>query len=116
MARVHPLDAVWDEFWVSLASLLRSYTAAHGLSSNRHAEVEVEIEESKISVRSGAKWLRFQRDNAFVTWTRDNGTRGDFQLTEHGRVRTTTGEEELDLAAESWARELMHDYTTELAR
>ena len=29
------------ELWVSLASLLRSYTAAHGLNGNRQATVEL---------------------------------------------------------------------------
>jgi hypothetical protein len=112
--RVHTQEAVWSELWRSLASLLRSYTAVHGLSGNRQATVDLKQEE--ISVRHGAKWLRLQRNNAFVAWTRDNGTRGEFELTEHGRVRSSTGEEELDLAAEAWARELMQEHTTELAR
>jgi hypothetical protein len=114
--QVHSSDAIWGELWISLGSLLRSYTAAHGLNCNRHAMVEVEIDESKISICRGAKWLRFQRENAFVTWARDNGSSGEFELTVHGRVRGSNGEEELDLAAESWARELMHDHTTELAQ
>ena len=41
------LDGDWtatvdaSELWVSLASLLRSYTAAHGLNGNRQATVEL---------------------------------------------------------------------------
>ncbi len=111
---VHPPEAIWGELWTSFASLLRSYTAAHGLSGNRQAMVE--LQEETVTVRHGAKWLRLQRDNAFVTWTRDNGSSGKFEFTEHGRVRNESGEEELDLAAECWARELMQEPTTELAR
>jgi hypothetical protein len=113
-ARVRMADKVWSELWASLASLLRSYTAAHGLSGNRQATVE--LEEENIIVHHGAKWLRLERSNAFVTWTRDNGARGQFELTEHARIRSTTGEEELDLAAEAWARDLMQDNTAELKR
>ncbi len=39
------------ELWVSLASLLRSYTAAHGLNGNRQATVE--LGEEQITVRHG---------------------------------------------------------------
>jgi hypothetical protein len=112
--QVHPPEALWGELWTSLASLLRSYTAVHGLSGNRQATVE--LVEEKISVRHGARWLRFVRNSAFVTWMRENGSSGEFELTEHGRVRSSTGEEELDLAAESFARELMQDHKAELAR
>ncbi len=107
-------STIFAELWISLASLLRSYTAAHGLSGDRQATIEQE--EEKIIVRHGAKWLRLQRENAIVTWMRENGTSGRFELTGHGRVRSSTGEEELDLAAESWARELMQDRTAELAQ
>ncbi len=106
--------AIFAELWISLASLLRSYTAAHGLNSNRHATVE--LQEKTISVHHGAKWLRLERDNAIVTWTRENGSSGNLELTEHGRLRSKTGEEELDLAAELWARELMQEHSKELTR
>jgi len=35
------LEKLYVELWVSLASLLRSYTAAHGLNGNRQATVEL---------------------------------------------------------------------------
>jgi len=110
----HPGEQLYCELWRSLASLLRSYTAAHGLSVSRQAAVE--FDQEKISVRYGRKWLRLERSNAIVTSTRENGAREKFELTEHGRLRGKTGEEELDLAAELWARELMQEQTQELTR
>jgi hypothetical protein len=98
---------LYAEFWTSLASLLRTYTAAHGLHGNRQASIEAEKE--KITVRHGKKWLRLERSNAIVTWTRENGISGTMQLTEHGRLLGPEGEEEMDLAAEAWARDLMQD-------
>ena len=41
---------VYIELWVSLASLLRSYTAAHGLNGDRQATVE--LGEERITVRN----------------------------------------------------------------
>jgi hypothetical protein len=96
---------VFRELWISLASLLRSYCAAHGIHSNRHATVEAVEEE--ITVRHGEKWLRLERDVAIVTWTRENGSSGKMEISEAGRLRSGTSEEEMDLAAEAWARELM---------
>lgn len=111
---LYPSEALWRELWASLASLLRSYTAAHGLNRNRQAIIEAL--ENEISVRLDARWLRFQRNDALVTWTREDGSSGEFEFTGQSRVRSRTGEEELDLAAESWARELMQDHTMELSR
>ena len=96
---------VFAELWISLASLLRSYCAVHGLHGNRFATVEAVEEE--ISVRHGEKWLRLKRDVAIVTWTRENGSSGRMEISEAGRLRSGTSEEEMDLAAEAWARELM---------
>jgi hypothetical protein len=42
-----------------------------------------------------------------VTWMRENGNSGVLELTEAGCLRGESGEEEMDLAAEAWARELM---------
>jgi len=98
-------SAVFAEFWISLASLLRSYTAAHGLHQNRHATVEAEDE--RITVRHEEKRLRLERDGAIVTWTRENGSSGSMEILDTGRLRSGTSEEEMDLAAEAWARELM---------
>jgi hypothetical protein len=53
--------------------------------------------------------LELKRNGAAVTWTRENGTSGTLELTERGRLRGPAGEQELDMAAEAWARELMQD-------
>ena len=100
-------DQLWVELWVSLASLLRSYTAAHGLNKDRQATVE--LGEERITVRHGDSWLNLERDGALVRWTRENGTAGTMELTEAGLLRTEDGghEEEMDMVAEAWARELM---------
>ncbi len=111
--------AVYAELWVSLASLLRSYTAAHGLNGDRQATVE--LGEGRITVRHGDRWLDLMRNGAKVDWRREDGRSGMLELTEAGRLRSKTDfrsqnrdlghpeEEEMDLAAEAWARELMHE-------
>lgn len=102
-----PDPRVYAELWLSLASLLSSYTAAHGLSSGSQAVIE--HGEENIWARRGHKWLRLERSNAAVTWMRENGSSGALELTEHGTLRGPSGEEALDLAAESWARDLMRE-------
>jgi hypothetical protein len=96
---------LYSELWISLASLLQSYTALHGLSGNRQAEVEQD--EERIVARHGAKWLALDRSGAAVTWKREDGSQGMLELTETGRLRSTSGEEEMDMVAEAWSRELM---------
>jgi len=108
---------VYVELWVSLASLLRSYTAAHGLNGDRQATVE--LGEERITVRYAEKWLDLQRSGERVNWLRENGSSGVLELTEAGTLRSKSdprsqnrglghpGEEEMDMAAEAWARELM---------
>jgi hypothetical protein len=96
---------LYVELWVSLASLLRSYTSIHGLNGNKQATVE--LGEDKILVRHGDDWLDLKRNGAEVIWSREDGQAGKLELTEHGRLRGETGEEEMDMAAERWARELM---------
>jgi hypothetical protein len=108
------VDEVWKELWNSLASLLRSYTAVHGLHGNHEAKFELSKE--KITARHGKKWLAIERSHAIVTWTRENGTGGTLELTHHGRLKGPDGEEEMDLAAEAWARELMQDHAAESMR
>lgn len=105
----HPGDSeqVYTELWVSLASLLRSYTAAHGLNGNRQATVE--LGEEQIMVRHGNAWLDLIRNGAQVIWRREDGRKGMLELTEAGRLRSGADEEEMDMAAEAWARELMHE-------
>ena len=106
-----PDEHLYTELWVSLASLLRSYTAAHGLNGNRQATVE--LGEEKITVRHAENRLVLDRRGAQIAWTRENGSTGTLELTHDGRLRVrspqpaSTTEEELDMAAEAWARELM---------
>lgn len=100
-------ERLYAELWVSLASLLRSYTAAHGLNGSRQATVE--LGEKTITVRHAEKWLALNRSGAQIAWTRENGSGGSLELTDHGRLRTGTQEEELDMAAETWAREMMRE-------
>jgi hypothetical protein len=102
---VHTLEQIYVELWVSLASLLRSYTAAHGLNGNRQATVE--LGEERILVRHGEDWLDLERKGATVIWKRTDGSTGMLELMETGRLRSNSGEEEIDMAAEAWARELM---------
>ena len=96
---------LYVELWVSLASLLRSYTAAHGLNGNRQATVE--LGEERITVRHGDAWLDLKRNGAQVVWSRDDGRSGMLEITEAGQLRGESGNEEMDMAAEAWARELM---------
>ena len=101
-------DQLYAELWVSLASLLRSYTAAHGLNGNRQATVE--LGEERILVRHGDDWLDLNRSGAEVRWKRENGRHGTLAFTEHGRLsQPGEDEEEMDMAAERWACELMQE-------
>ncbi len=107
LAETHAIhdEQVYVEFWVSFASLLRSYTAAHGLNGDRQATVE--LGEDEITVRHAEKWLALERSGAKVAWRRENGSGGMLELTHEGRLRAGSTEEELDMAAEAWSRELM---------
>lgn len=96
---------LWGELWISLSSLLRSYTAAHGLHRDEHATVE--LDEDRILVSHGNKRLELERTGAEVNWKREDGSRGLLQFTPAGRLMGPAGEEEMDMAAETWARELM---------
>ena len=100
-----PDPRLFAELFASLASLLRSYTAAHGLHLKREAAVE--LTEEKITVRHNEKWLRLIRNHAILSWTRENGSMGTLELTEAGTLRSASHEEAMDLAAEQWAREIM---------
>jgi hypothetical protein len=99
------MEELWIELWASLASLLRSYTAAHGLRKNQHATVG--HDEQRIVAQHGTRWIELKRSGAAVAWKRENGESGRLELTEHGRLRGAAGEQELDMAAEAWAQELM---------
>jgi hypothetical protein len=98
-------DRLYVELWVSLASLLRSYTAAHGLNRDRQATVE--LGEERITVRHADRWLDLTRNGAAVMWRREDGSSGMLELTEAGRLQSSERDEEMDMAAEAWARELM---------
>ena len=94
--------ALHTELWTSWASLLRSYAAAHGLNSPQHAVVEVSADE--ITLRVGTHWLRFTA----TAMQHDNAEPQPFNLEENGTVRINNGsEEEMDMAAERLAREMM---------
>jgi hypothetical protein len=97
--------ALHTELWTSWASLLRSYAAAHGLNTTHHAVVEVGPEE--ITLRVNSNWLLFKHR----TMQYSDGRKCAFALTERGTVLTAAGqdkqEEEMDIAAERLAREMM---------
>ena len=63
--------------------------------------------EEKILVRHAEQWLDLKRNGATVIWKREDGQSGTLELTEAGQLRSEAGEEEMDMAAEAWARELM---------
>ena len=90
------------ELWTSWASLLRSYAAAHGLNSRHHAVVEVGADE--ITLRVASRWLRFTHEMLQDS----EGRQSDFMLQEDGTVKLNGIAEEMDLAAERMAREMMH--------
>jgi hypothetical protein len=91
------------ELWTSWASLLRSYAAAHGLNSTHHAVVEVSANE--ITLRVSDRWLRFTPSDL----QHSGEAPIPFTLTEDGNVRIDNGPpEEMDLAAERLAREMLH--------
>jgi hypothetical protein len=98
-------EQLYAELWVSLASLLRSYTAAHGLNSDRQATVE--LGKNRITVRTGEKWLDMKRDGQEIHWRREDGRDCIVELTDDGQIKSRERSEPMDLAAETWARELM---------
>jgi hypothetical protein len=94
--------ALHTELWTSWASLLRSYAAAHGLNAPQHAVVEVSADE--ITLRVGIHWLRFTATEI----QQDEKPSVSFSIEENGTVHINNGpEEEMDMAAERLAREMM---------
>ena len=93
--------AVQVELWISWASLLRSYAAAHGLNSKRFAVIE--FGEHEIVVRVDAKWARFTHEAMEAS----DGGRAVFALHEDGTVELDGKMDEMDMAAERVTRELM---------
>jgi len=103
---MNPSEALMDsrlrtELWTSWASLLRSYAAAHGLNSRHHAVVEVGADE--ITLRVGSRWLRFTHE----TMEDSEEHCSSFNMQEDGTVKLNGIAEEMDLAAERLAREMM---------
>ena len=89
------------ELWTSWASLLRSYTSLHGLNATHHAIVEVSPD--LILVRVGTRTLR----STPTTLTDTDGHTQPFSLNEDGTVKIGTLTDQMDLAAERLAREMM---------
>ncbi len=96
---------VFDELWISVASLLRGSPAAHELGAERQATIEANSE--KIVIRHKHKQLRLERDGAILRRRRENGSGGTMQISEAGQLRDGERVEEMDMAAENWTRELM---------
>ena len=95
------LESVHRELWISWASLLRSYAAAHGLNSHQFAVIE--FGEDEIVVRAGGKWVRFTQ----LELEKSDGCRTTFALNEDGTVSVDGKMDEMDFAAERLTRELM---------
>ncbi len=87
--------------------MLRVYAAAHGLTSTHHAVVEVGSEE--IVVRVDQRWTRFTRDRM----TTSGGVALPFAMEEDGRIRIGSELDEMDMAAERVAREILADTAKE---
>ena len=94
------------ELWVSLASLLRSYTAAYGLNGDTQAAVE--LSEGKILVRCGERWLSLRREGDAVQTRTHLGEMSRMRWNEEGELETEAGGRvPMDLQAEEWSRELV---------
>jgi hypothetical protein len=99
------LPDVARELWSSFVSLIRSYTAAHGLNGSRQAVLEVSADH--LLVRAGERLLTVRFDGKRGTMTRETGTPIEFTLDEHGRLVFENSTEEMDMVAERLAREMM---------
>jgi hypothetical protein len=99
------------ELWSSFVSLIRSYTAAHGLNGTRQAVLEVS--EDHLLVRVGERLLTVRFDGERGSFARESGPSTEFTLDEHGRLALDGGSgepgnpEEMDMVAERLAREIM---------
>jgi hypothetical protein len=89
------------ELWISWASLLRSYAAAHGLNSNNFAVLE--FGEDEIILRFGPRWTRFTHSEQQSS----DGRTTPFALNLDGTVTLNARIEPIDFAAEQITRELM---------
>ena len=93
------------EFWTSFVSLLRSYTAAHGLNGIRQAVLEVS--DDRLLVRACERLLTVCLDVDRGTWQRESGAAVAFSFDEHGQIIVNGTAEEMDIVAERLAREIM---------
>ena len=101
-----PIDpAVARELWASFVSLLRSYTAAHGLNGTRQAVLEVS--DDHLLVRAGERSLTVRFDGQQGSFVRETGPATEFTIDDHGRVIMDGNAEEMDMLAERLAREIM---------
>ena len=101
-----PIDpAVARELWASFVSLLRSYTAAHGLNGTRQAVLEVS--DDHLLVRAGERLLTVRIDGQHGSFVRETGPTTEFTIDDHGRVIMDGNAEEMDMVAERLAREIM---------
>jgi hypothetical protein len=103
-----PIDpAVARELWASFVSLLRSYTAAHGLNGTRQAVLEVS--DDHLLVRAGERLLTVRFDGQHGSFVRETGPATEFAIDDHGRVIVIMdgNAEEMDMVAERLAREIM---------
>lgn len=99
---------LWPELWISFASLLRVYLAAHGLNSGAEAEVESGTDVIEVKVPSRNRWLRLELHGANGSWRREDGSEAKFSLLLNGNIVVNAGtEEEMDTIAEQLAREIM---------
>jgi hypothetical protein len=106
------MDArVARELWNSFVSLIRSYTAAHGLNGIRQAILEVS--DDSLLVRAGERLLTIRFDGERGSFARETGPATQFTLDDHGRLALNSGSEgpgnpeEMDMVAERLAREIM---------
>lgn len=93
--------ALRTELWTSWASMLRVYSAAHGLTAKQHAVVEIGSEE--IVLRVEPRWTRFTREQM----TTSEGGTISFAMLEDGSIRIGDVTDEMDMAAEAIARGML---------
>ena len=101
----HLSPEVARELWCSFVSLLRSYTAAHGLNGTRQAVLEVS--DDHLLVRAVERMLSVRFDGQRGSILRESGAASDFTMDEHGRLVFDDQSEEMDMVAERLAREIM---------
>ena len=95
-------DRLHAELWTSWASMLRVYSAAHGLNAVENAVTEVSPD--AITLRVGTRWLHFTP----TEMTSSDGTALPFAIHEDGTVSLNhAAPEELDMAAEHLTRNLL---------